>query len=285
MAHPQLLAALFMLLSMISYQISASFAKQLFLHLDPLSVTILRLCFAALIVFFMFRSWHIFKRLGFLKWRDLLCYSAALCFMNVLFYFSLGKLPQGIAVGLEFIGPLGLALLSIKQRSDSIWVGLAILGIALMVPWQQAFEGNFSIFGALCALGAGLCWAFYIYFGQKVVQQNIGMHALTIAISLSALSLLPIGLYHNAQALLNVEYWPQALAIAVLATAIPYALDLQALKRLSKLSYGTLSSLSPALAALAGLVLLGEKIGFWQWIALACVMLASIGVTFKSKTG
>ena len=154
-----------------------------------------------------------------------------------------------------------------------------------MVPWQQAFEGNFSIFGALCALGAGLCWAFYIYFGQKVVQQNIGMHALTIAISLSALSLLPIGLYHNAQALLNVEYWPQALAIAVLATAIPYALDLQALKRLSKLSYGTLSSLSPALAALAGLVLLGEKIGFWQWIALACVMLASIGVTFKSKTG
>lgn len=285
MAHPQLLAALFMLLSMISYQISASFAKQLFLHLDPLSVTILRLCFAALIVGFMFRSWQILKRLGVLKWRDLLCYSAALCLMNVLFYFSLGKLPQGIAVGLEFIGPLGLALLSIKQRSDSIWVGLAILGIALMVPWQQALQGDFSLLGAACALGAGLCWAFYIYFGQKVVQQNIGMHALTIAISLSALSLLPIGLYQNADALLNVSYWPQALAIAVLATAIPYALDLQALKRLTKLSYGTLSSLSPALAALAGFILLGERIGFWQWIALACVMIASIGVTFRSQKG
>lgn len=285
MAHPQLLAALFMLLSMISYQISASFAKQLFLHLDPLSVTILRLCFAALIVGFMFRSWQIFKRLGVLKWRDLLCYSAALCLMNVLFYFSLGKLPQGIAVGLEFVGPLGLALLSIKQRSDSIWVGLAILGIALMVPWQQAVQGDFSLVGAACALGAGLCWAFYIYFGQKVVQQNIGMHALTIAISLSALSLLPIGLYQNADALLNVSYWPQALAIAVLATAIPYALDLQALKRLTKLSYGTLSSLSPALAALAGFILLGERIGFWQWIALACVMIASIGVTFRSQKG
>lgn len=285
MAHPQLLAALFMLLSMISYQISASFAKQLFLHLDPLSVTILRLCFAALIVGFMFRSWQILKRLGVLKWRDLLCYSAALCLMNVLFYFSLGKLPQGIAVGLEFVGPLGLALLSIKQRSDSIWVGLAILGIALMVPWQQALQGDFSLVGAACALGAGLCWAFYIYFGQKVVQQNIGMHALTIAISLSALSLLPIGLYQNADALLNVSYWPQALAIAVLATAIPYALDLQALKRLTKLSYGTLSSLSPALAALAGFILLGERIGFWQWIALACVMIASIGVTFRSQKG
>lgn len=120
MPNSQLLAVVFMVLSMISYQISASFAKQLFLVLDPLSVTILRLCFASIIICLMFRSWHILKRLSFLKWRDLLCYSAALCLMNVLFYMSLGKLPQGIAVGLEFIGPLGLALLSIKNRSDYI---------------------------------------------------------------------------------------------------------------------------------------------------------------------
>lgn len=285
MPNSQLLAVVFMVLSMISYQISASFAKQLFMVLDPLTVTILRLCFAAVIVCIMFRSWHILKRLSFLKWRDLLCYSAALGFMNILFYMSLGKLPQGIAVGLEFIGPLGLALLSIKQRSDYLWVGLAILGIALMVPWGQAQSEQFSLIGATCALAAGLCWAFYIYFGQKVVQQNIGMHALTIAISLSALSLLPIGLYNNAAALVETQYWGKALAIAILATAIPYALDLQALKHLSKLSYGTLSSLSPALAALTGLLLLGEKIGWLQWIALLCVMLASVGVTFRaSKT-
>ncbi|MGE4316518.1 EamA family transporter [Acinetobacter sp.] len=285
MPNSQLIAVVFMVLSMISYQISASFAKQLFMVLDPLTVTILRLCFAAVIVCIMFRSWHILKRLSFLKWRDLLCYSAALGFMNILFYMSLGKLPQGIAVGLEFIGPLGLALLSIKQRSDYLWVGLAILGIALMVPWGQAQSEQFSLIGATCALAAGLCWAFYIYFGQKVVQQNIGMHALTIAISLSALSLLPIGLYNNAAALVETQYWGKALAIAILATAIPYALDLQALKHLSKLSYGTLSSLSPALAALTGLLLLEEKIGWLQWIALLCVMLASVGVTFRaSKT-
>ena len=285
MPNSQLIAVVFMVLSMISYQISASFAKQLFMVLDPLTVTILRLCFAAVIVCIMFRSWHILKRLSFLKWRDLLCYSAALGFMNILFYMSLGKLPQGIAVGLEFIGPLGLALLSIKRRSDYLWVGLAILGIALMVPWGQAQSEQFSLIGAACALAAGLCWAFYIYFGQKVVQQNIGMHALTIAISLSALSLLPIGLYNNAAALVETQYWGKALAIAILATAIPYALDLQALKHLSKLSYGTLSSLSPALAALTGLLLLGEKIGWLQWIALLCVMLASVGVTFRaSKT-
>ena len=231
----------------------------------------------------MFRSWKIISRLSFLKWRDLLCYSAALCLMNVLFYMSLGKLPQGIAVGLEFIGPLGLALLSIKQRSDYIWVLLAILGIALMVPWGQANSDNFSVFGALCALGAGFCWALYIYFGQRVVQQNIGMHALTIAISLAALTLLPIGLYHNAAALVDTQYWGKAIAIAILATAIPYALDLKALQHLSKLSYGTLSSLSPALAALTGLVLLGEQISLLQWVALFCVMLASVGVTLRAS--
>lgn len=283
MQNAQLLSVLFMVLSMTSYQISASFAKQLFEVLDPLTVTILRLCFAAIIICLMFRSWKIISRLSFLKWRDLLCYSAALCLMNVLFYMSLGKLPQGIAVGLEFIGPLGLALLSIKQRSDYIWVLLAILGIALMVPWGQANSDNFSVFGALCALGAGFCWALYIYFGQRVVQQNIGMHALTIAISLAALTLLPIGLYHNAAALVDTQYWGKAITIAILATAIPYALDLKALQHLSKLSYGTLSSLSPALAALTGLVLLGEQISLLQWVALFCVMLASVGVTLRAS--
>ena len=281
MPNAQLLAVLYMVLSMISYQISASFAKQLFTVLDPLTVTILRLCFAAIIVCVMFRSWQILSRLPHLKWKDLLCYSAALGLMNILFYMSLGKLPQGLAVGLEFIGPLGLALLSIKNRSDYIWVLMAVLGIVLMVPWGQAGD-QFDLFGAACALGAGLCWAFYIYFGQKVVHQNIGMHALTIAISISALCLLPIGLYQNTAAIIDPQYWGKALVIAILATAIPYALDLKALKQLTKTSYGTLSSLSPALAALTGFLLLGERISVMQWIALLCIMLASVGVTVRA---
>ncbi|EXB48103.1 eamA-like transporter family protein [Acinetobacter sp. 1000160] len=268
---------------MVAYQISASFAKQLIATLDPLTVTILRLCFATILVAVMFRSWKIIAKLKELKWRDLLCYSAALCCMNILFYTSLGKLPQGIAVGLEFIGPLGLALLSIKQRSDYIWVAFAILGIALMVPWHDANAQNFSYIGAVCALSAGLFWALYIYFGHRVVQQNIGMHALTIAIGLSALTLLPFGLWNNAPALMDTQYWGKALVIALLATAIPYALDLMALKRLTKLSYGTLSSLAPALAALAGLVLLHERISLIQWVALACIMVASIGVTLRGS--
>ncbi|WP_089605876.1 EamA family transporter [Acinetobacter piscicola] len=283
MQNSHLTAVLFMVLSMVAYQISASFAKQLFEVLDPLTVVTLRLCFASILIILMFRSWRIIKRLPYLKWKDLLFYSGSVCLMNVLFYASLGKLPQGIAVGLEFLGPLTLALFSIKQKSDYIWVLLAIIGVALMVPWQDATAHNFSYIGAAFALGAGICWAIYIYYGQRVVRQNIGMHALSIAIVLSALVMLPISAVHNPEALLKTEYWGKALLIALLATAIPYALDLMALKRLSKLSYGTLSSLSPALGAIAGFFLLKEQISLWQCIALVCIMLASIGVTLRSK--
>lgn len=272
-----------MVMSMIAYQISASFAKQLFEVLDPLTVVTLRLCFASILIFLMFRSWKIIKRLPYLKWKDLLFYSGSVCLMNVLFYASLGKLPQGIAVGLEFLGPLTLAFLSIKQKSDYIWVFLAVMGIALMIPWQDATAHNFSWLGAAFAIGAGVCWAFYIYFGQKVVRQNIGMHALTIAIVLSAMVMLPVSAVHNPEALLQTQYWKQALMIALLATAIPYALDLMALKQLSKLSYGTLSSLSPAIGAVTGMILLKEHITFYQCIALVCIMAASIGVTFRAK--
>ncbi|NHB58057.1 EamA family transporter [Acinetobacter sp. 194] len=283
MPNSQLLAVLFMVLSMVAYQISASFAKQLISVLDPLTVVTLRLCFASILILIMFRSWKIIKRLPYLKWRNLLFYSASVCLMNALFYASLGRLPQGIAVGLEFLGPLTLALISIQYKSDYIWVVLAILGIGLMVPWQDANQSNFSYLGAAMALGAGVFWAFYIYFGQKVVRQNIGMHALTIAITLSALVMLSVSVIHNPTALIQTQYWPQALVIAVLATAIPYALDLMALKSLSKMTYGTLSSLSPALGAIAGWFLLHEHISLLQSIALVCIMIASIGVTYRAS--
>ena len=283
MPNTQITAVLYMVLSMVAYQISASFAKQLFEVLDPLTVVTLRLVFASILVILMFRSWKIIQKLPSLKWKDLLLYSGSVCIMNVLFYASLGRLPQGIAVGLEFIGPLALAFFSIQHRGDYIWVILAILGVGLMVPWQDANASNFSYLGAAMALGAGFFWATYIYFAQKVARQNIGMHALSIAIVLSALTLLPVSAIHNGSALIQFEYWPQAITIALLATAIPYALDLKALKTLSKLSYGTLSSLSPALGALAGWLLLKEHISLLQTIALFCIMLASIGVTYSAS--
>lgn len=264
MSHHSI-AIICMLISMLSYQVSASLAKQLFQALDPLSVTILRLFFAFILVFCIFRSWKIIAKLKTLVWKDLMLYSLSLGLMNILFYLALERIPLGIAVGIEFTGPLAVALLAVQQKRDYIWVVLAILG-------------------AIFALGAGVCWGCYIHFGQRIVQQNIGMHGLSIGIAISALYLLPFGLWHNPSALVQFEYWHIAFAIALLATAIPYALDLYALKFLNKMVYGTLTSLSPALAALTGFILLKENLLIWQILALGCIILASIGVTlFTSK--
>lgn len=275
------IAILCMLMSMLSYQFSASLAKQLFQVLDPLTVSILRLGFAFILVCVMFRSWRILNKINQLVWKDLLFYSLCLGMMNALFYFALSKIPLGIAVGLEFVGPLALALFAVQHKRDYIWVILAIIGIIGIVPWQTL--QSFSIIGALLALGAGMCWAGYIHFGQRVVKQNIGIHGLTIAIGISVLYLLPFGLWHNATALFEVQYWKTALGIALLATAIPYALDLYALKFLNKMTYGTLTSLSPALAALTGFLVLHELLSIWQIMALICIILASVGVTLFAK--
>lgn len=284
MKNLKLVAILCMLMSMISSQFSASIAKSMIQDLDALTVTIFRLFFAAIISFLLFKSWRIFPRLKFIKWKDLLLYSLSLCAMNTLFYFSLGKLPLGIAVGLEFTGPLLLALFSTQQRSDYIWVGLAILGVLFMVPWQEAIQLNFSFLGAFCALAAGFCWAFYIYFGQRVATTGgLGMHGLSLALCFSSFILLPIGFAYNPIALVTPQYWVHGIIIAIFAAALPYTLDILALKQLSRLSYGTLSSLSPVFAALAGLIVLHEYLSILQWIALILIMLASIGVTLRKE--
>ncbi|MFW1801933.1 DMT family transporter [Acinetobacter nematophilus] len=283
MRNTKIIAIFYMLLSMISTQLSASMAKHMILELDALTVTIFRLFFAAILSFFLFRSWRVLSKLKYINRSDLLFYTLSLGVMNTLFYFSLGELPQGIAVGLEFTGPLLLALVSIKQRRDYIWVSFAILGILLMVPWQEAIQLNFSMVGAMYALGAGFCWAFYIYYGQRVATQNLGVHALSLALCLSSIVILPLGFIYNPTPLLKPDYWFQGLVIAFFAAAFPYTLDILVLKQLSKISYGTLSSLAPALAALSGLIFLHEHLNLFQWIALGLIMIASIGVTLRKE--
>ncbi|MBF7686168.1 EamA family transporter [Acinetobacter sp. B10A] len=283
MPNTYTMAVVYLILSMLSYQMSASFAKQLMEQLDALSVTLLRMFFASLIVCVMFRSWKVIPQLKKLPWSSLLIYSLSLGLMNTLFYFSLGKLPQGIAVGLEFFGPLGLAFLSIKKTSDAFWIILTVIGLVLMVPWAHLDHLHFSFFGAACSLGAGLFWAFYIYYGQRVIQLNIGMHALSIALVLSTAFLIPISVLQHSPVFTHPEFWLHGIMIAVLATAIPYSLDLLALKHLSSVSYGTLSSLSPVLAAFSGFIFLQEILSLTQWFSLFLIMFAAIGITLSEK--
>ncbi|WP_336961036.1 EamA family transporter [Acinetobacter pittii] len=281
MKNNKTMSIIYMLISMISTQFSASIAKQLIIELDALTVTIFRIFFAALISFILFKTWRVFPTLKLISRKNLIFYTLSLGVMNTLFYYSLGKLPQGIAVGLEFTGPLLLALVSIKNKKDYIWVSFAIIGIFLMVPWSEVLKFNFSFIGAICALSAGFCWALYIYYGQKVATENLGIHALSLALCFSSLFLLPIGFINNPEALLRPSFWVQGLIIAIFAAAFPYTLDILALKNLSKVSYGTLSSLAPILAALSGLVFLKEYLSIYQWIALVFIMIASVGITLR----
>lgn len=281
MKNYKTMSIMYMLVSMISTQFSASIAKQMIIELDALTVTIFRLFFAAVISIVLFKTWKIIPILKTIKKRNLVFYTLSLGVMNTLFYYSLGELSQGIAVGLEFTGPLLLALVSIKNKKDYIWVSFAIIGIVLMVPWSEVQKFNFSIIGAICALSAGFCWAFYIYYGQKVATEKLGIHALSLALCFSSLFLLPIGFIYNNEALLNPKFWVQGLTIAIFAPAFPYTLDILALKNLSKASYGTLSSLAPILAALSGLIFLKEYLSIYQWIALIFIVIASIGITLR----
>lgn len=276
------LALLSMLLSMTVYQLSASLAKTLFVVLDPLSVTVLRLTFSAIVLSLVLRSWRIMWPGLRIHWPSLLAYSVTIVLMNMLFYQSLRLLPQGIATGLEFTGPLGLALLSLRQRSDGVWVLLAMLGIVALVPWQLQ-QANWL--GVLLALGAGVFWGLYIYSSQLMIRYNghLQLHGLTLGIGVAALISLPIGLWQHAGAILDIRYWGYALALALTATVIPYGLDLFSLRHLHRLTYGVVTSFAPVLAALAGWSLLHEQLDIWQWSGIVCIVLASIGVTYRQR--
>lgn len=275
----QSFAIVAMMLSMLVYQFSASLAKYLFSVMDPLSVTVLRLIFAAIFVALMLRSWRVLSLFKQLNWLLMLLFTVSLIAMNVMFYAALARLPLGLAVALEFAGPLALALLSISRLRDMIWVLCAAAGIVLMLPLtvQQAKVASWS--GILYALGAGVSWACYIYLGQKVARQSIGLHSLTLVLSLGALLILPIGLYQFPAQILNVMNWGYAIALAILATAVPYLLDLYAMKNLGRVQYSTLSSFSPALAALTGWWILHEHLNLPQWLGMILLIIASIGVT------
>lgn len=268
-----------MVLSMMVYQFSASLAKYLFSMMDPLAVTLLRLMFAAMLVALMLRSWRVVSQLKQLNWWLMVLFAMSLAGMNVMFYAALAKLPLGLAVALEFAGPLALALLSITRKRDMIWVLCATGGIVLMLPLSLQAAQMAPWLGIIYALGAGVSWACYIYLGQKIAWQPIGLHSLTLGLGIGALLILPFGLYQYPQQILNPMNWGYAIALALLATAIPYLLDLYAMKHLERVQYSTLSSFSPALAALTGLIVLNEHLNVMQWLGMILLIIASIGVT------
>jgi inner membrane transporter RhtA len=277
---PIVQAPLILLIAMISMQSSGSFAKYLFGQFPILTVSAMRLLLGAMILALIFKIWQIHFRQ--IKWPAIISYGLALAGMNLLFYLSIDRLPLGIAVSFEFIGPLSVALFYARQKFDFVWVGLAILGLVLLFPFDQAAQPLDPI-GIAFALGAGACWALYIVAGQRPSGVS-GNHTVCLGMFVGMLVLMPIALFAGMPA---HTFEPMSLlyfvALAVLASALPFTLEMIALRNLSALSFGTLMSLEPAIAALSGLVFLGETLLWTQWLALATIISASVGCTVTAQ--
>ena len=258
--------------AMVSVQVGAALAKQMFAAVGAEGAVTLRVVLAAVILVVAQQGWRM--RLSWAELKTLLPYGVILGVMNLCFYTALKTVPLGVVVALEFTGPLAVAVLDSRRARDLVWVALAVLGIFLMDnPFAQ---GAVDTRGVLFALAAGACWGLYIVFGKKAGALG-SARATTFGMIIAALVVLPFGVTVAGTHLLDVDLLPRAFFVAALSSALPYSLEMIAMARLPQRTFGILMSVEPAIAALFGLAMLGERLTSLQCIAIACVIAASLG--------
>jgi len=267
------------LTAMVSVQIGAALAKEMFASVGALGAVALRVILATLILVAVQRPWRM--ALSRRELRLVLPYGVALGVMNICFYIALSTIPLGVAVALEFIGPLTVAVEASRRPLDLAWVALALLGIVLI--HLPAASTRLDPRGVLFALAAGACWGLYIVFGKRASALGTG-RAATLGMIVAALVVLPAGVAAASPAMLDVPLLLRALLVALLSSALPYTLEMFVLKRLPHRIFGILMSVEPAIAALFGLVILGERLSLVQCAAIACVILASLGSVAGART-
>jgi inner membrane transporter RhtA len=258
--------------SVVSVQVGAAVATTLFDELGPEGTVLLRTGFAALILLAIWRPALPRRATGPL--RDAALLGIVLAGMNLSFYAALDRIPLGIAVTLEFTGPFAVAVAGSRRPSDLLWVGLAAGGIVLLSP---GIHGSLDGPGVGFALLAGGFWAAYIVLAARVGRGFSGGQGLALAMTVAAAVLVPVGIAGGGDALARPELLAVGLAVAVLSSAIPYSLELEALRRLQKATFGVLMSLEPAVAALVGLVVLGQDLSATELVAIGLVVGASAG--------
>ncbi len=278
---PFFIAVICVLLAMVTIQSGASVAKQLFPLIGPEGTTALRLGFSAAILCLVFRPWRAFPPVG--QRMPIIIYGLSLGGMNILFYYAIERIPLGIGVALEFTGPLAVALLSSRKKRDLFWVACAIAGIILLLPDMKG-EDSLDPVGVILALAAGACWAFYILFGKKTGNQGSGGMTVAMGMSVAAIVLVPYGGVSQGSALLSWEVLPLGLLVAIMSSALPYTLEMVALRNMPAQGFSIMMSLEPAIAALAGFMILGEFLNLWQWLAILLVITASVGSSMSSNS-
>jgi inner membrane transporter RhtA len=265
-------------IAMASFQLGASIAKGLFPAVGPVGAATLRLVFGATMLLAIARPWR--------RWPSgarvapLVGLGLAAAGGILFFYLAISRLQQGVAIALQFLGPLGVAILTARRPAHWLWAALAALGV-----WSLVGEGvgarPIDLLGVLWALAAATSWAAYILTG-RAAGQAFGGAAAALASSIAALVIAPIGLWQAGAALFDARLLPLALTIAFLATALPFSLELYALPRLPARTFAAFTSLEPAFGVASGAVLLGEHLSLSQVGGVAAVIVAAAGAAWSS---
>ena len=269
------------LCSMVSVNAGAAWAKQLFPVVGSAGVTALRVGLAALVLLLVVRPWRVLPSRQ--DARNLLVYGVMLGAMNLLIYAAFARIPIGIAVAIEVTGPLAVVILSSRRARDFAWVACAVLGLALLLPLQTDSVALDPL-GVAYALGAAFCWAMYIVYGKRVSSLK-GTDAVAWGMLAASLFAVPAGVAQAGALLFTPAMLGGGLLVALLSSAIPYTLEMSALARLPRRVFGILVSAGPALAALAGYLMLDERLTAMQWGAIFLVIFASAGAAATARGG
>lgn len=269
------------MLSIFSVQLGAAIAKTLFDDLGPGGTVFLRISFAAVVLLLLWRP----KLGGYARSEYLVAvvFGLALAAMNFSMYLALDRIPLGIAVTLEFVGPLGVAVAGSRRMLDLLWVVLAAAGILLLAPLGVFGQSNLDPIGVLFALTAGLFWASYILLSAGTGSVFPGGTGLVISLCVGTVVLLPIGISSGGYALLDPWLLLAGFGLAMLSSAIPYSLEMEALRKVPARVFGVLMSLEPAVATLLGFVVLGERLGPKSIAAILLVTTAAAGASRFGK--
>ncbi|WP_299051925.1 EamA family transporter [uncultured Nocardioides sp.] len=269
-------AVVLVLVGVVSVQVGAAFAKDLFDEVSPTGMVWLRLATSTLVLLLVARP----SLRGRTRddWLTMVAFGLTLGLMNWAIYQSFARIPLGIAVTIEFVGPLGVALVGSRRVRDLLWVGLAGLGVVLL----GLERADLDPVGVAFALLAGAAWATYILLSQRTGARWAGLDGLALASLVGMLLLTPFVLASGEGSLLDPRILLIGLVVGLMSSVLPYSCELVALRTLPSSTFGILMSLEPAVAALAAIVVLGELLAPTQWAAVACVIVAVAGATASS---
>ncbi len=265
------------LVGILSVQLGAAVAKSLFGEISPTGIVWLRLVTSALLLGLIARPALRGRRRG--DWAVVVGFGVALGVMNWAIYQAFARIPLGVAVTIEFVGPLAIAVVGSRRARDLLWVALAGAGVLLL----GLQPGDVTLAGAGFALLAGGAWAAYILLSASTGARWPGLDGLAVASLVATVLLAPAALGSAGEALVDPRILAVGAAVGLLSSVIPYSCEMVALRRLRPAVFSILMSLEPAAAALAGIVVLGEFLTGTQWLAMACVVVASVGATRSGR--